>query len=71
MKYSEIVNMFYEQDVVKFSKGYDLFERAYEELKEKLNLTREEKNDELIPTVIIHTNKMKRFWNSLGVDYEN
>ncbi len=42
MDKSKVYDIFYEQDIIKFSKGYKVFEEIYEELKDKLNLQREE-----------------------------
>ena len=53
MDYSKVYDMFYTQDKIQFSKGYKVFEEAYEELKEKLNLKREEKSQGLWTLVII------------------
>lgn len=39
----EVYQIFYNQEQVCFSKGYKEFEEVYEDLKDKLNLTREEK----------------------------
>lgn len=53
MDYSKVYDMFYTQDKIQFSKGYKVFEEAYEELKEKLNLKREEQSQGLWTLVII------------------
>ena len=53
MDYSKVYDMIYIQDKVQFSKGYKVFEEVYEELKEKLNLKREEKSQGLWTLVII------------------
>lgn len=52
---ADVVDMFYNQDQVKYGKGFKLFEDVYEELKDKLDLIREEKGD----TVIVRPRKTK------------
>lgn len=52
---ADVVNMFYNQDQVKYGKGFKLFEDTYEELKDKLDLIREEDGD----TVIVRPRKTK------------
>lgn len=42
MDKSKVYDIFYEQRKICFSKGYKVFEEVYEELKDKLNLQREE-----------------------------
>lgn len=42
MELWQVYDKFYDQQTIKFSKGYKEFEEAYEELKEELNLQREE-----------------------------
>lgn len=42
MELWQIYDKFYDQKEIKFSKGYKQFEEAYEELKDELNLQREE-----------------------------
>ena len=54
MKKSEVVDMFYTQRKVSFSKGYDIFEKVYEELKDKLNLKRVEIEHPYWTEVIIY-----------------
>lgn len=52
---ADIVNIFYNQDQVKYGKGFKLFEDTYEELKDELDLIREEDGD----TVIVRPRKTK------------
>ena len=52
---ADIVNMFYNQDRVCYGKGFKLFEDTYEELKDNLDLIREENGD----TVIVRPRKTK------------
>lgn len=42
MDKSKVYDIFYDQDKICFCKGYKVFEEVYLELKDKLNLTREE-----------------------------
>ena len=42
MEISKVYDIFYTQKRICFSKGYKVFEEAYEDLKDKLNLKREE-----------------------------
>lgn len=55
MEKCDVVNMFYNQDQVKYGKGFKLFEDTYEELKEELDLVRKEDGD----TVIVRPRKTK------------
>ena len=48
MEKCDVVNMFYNQDQVCYGKGYKLFEDTYEELKDKLDLIKEDKGDYVI-----------------------
>ena len=41
----KVYDIFYEQQVIQFRKGYKEFEEAYEELKDELKLKREEKQE--------------------------
>ena len=43
MDKNKVYDIFFDQDIIKFSKGYKEFEEVYEELKDKLKLTREER----------------------------
>lgn len=52
---ADVVNRFYNQDQVMFGKGFKLFEDVYEELKDELDLIREEDGD----TVIVRPRKTK------------
>lgn len=42
MDKAKVYDIFYDQEKICFSKGYKVFEEIYEELKDKLNLQREE-----------------------------
>lgn len=42
MTKAKVYDIFYTQSEIQFSKGYKIFEEVYEELKDKLNLDREE-----------------------------
>lgn len=53
MKKCDVINMFYNQKEVRFSKGYKVFEEVYEELKDELNLKREEIEEAGYTLVII------------------
>lgn len=55
MEKCDVVNMFYNQNQVCFGKGFKLFEDVYEELKDELDLIREEKGD----TIIVRPRKTK------------
>lgn len=55
MEKCDVVNMFYNQEQVKYGKGFKIFEDTYEELKDKLDLIREEDGD----TVIVRPRKTK------------
>ena len=48
MEKCDVVNMFYNQDQVKYGKGFKLFEDTYEELKDELDLIKEDKGDYVI-----------------------
>ena len=52
---ADVVNMFYNQDQVKYGKGFKLFEDTYEELKDELDLIKEIDGD----TVIVRPRKTK------------
>lgn len=52
---ADVVNKFYDQNQVCFRKGFKLFEDTYEELKDELDLIREEDGD----TVIVRPRKTK------------
>lgn len=43
MEKSKVYDIFFKQDKICFNKGYKIFEEVYEELKDMLNLEREEK----------------------------
>lgn len=53
MKKSKVYDIFYLQDEISFSKGYKVFEEVYEELKDKLNLKREENKNNPWPIIKI------------------
>ena len=55
MEKCDVVNMFYNQNQVCYGKGFELFEQVYEELKDELDLIREEKGD----TIIVRPRKTK------------
>jgi predicted metal-dependent TIM-barrel fold hydrolase len=55
MEKCDVVNIFYDQNQVKYEKGFKLFEDTYEELKDELDLIREEDGD----TVIVRPRKTK------------
>lgn len=42
MNKCDVVQMFYNQEHVRFGKGFDVFEETYEELKDRLHLKRKE-----------------------------
>ena len=52
---ADVVNIFYNQNEVSYDKGFKLFEDTYEELKDELDLIREEKGD----TIIVRPRKTK------------
>lgn len=52
---ADVVDLFYNQDQVKYGKGCKLFEDTYEELKDELDLVREEDGN----TVIVRPRKTK------------
>lgn len=55
MEKCDVVNMFYNQDQVKYGKGFKIFEDTYEELKDELDLIREVDGD----TIIVRPRKTK------------
>ena len=55
MNKADVVKMFYNQEQVKYQKGFELFEEVYNELKERLDLTRTEEGN----TVIVRHRKTK------------
>ena len=55
MNKADVVKMFYNQEQVKYQKGFALFEEVYNELKERLDLTRTEEGN----TVIVRHRKTK------------
>ena len=48
MERCDIYNMFYNQDQVCYGKGFKLFEDIYEELKDELDLIKEDKGDYVV-----------------------
>jgi len=68
MEKCDIYNMFYNQDQVKYQKGFKLFEDVYNELKDKLDLVRELDGD----TVIVKPRKTKveQIKELLGGNYD-
>lgn len=52
---ADVINMFYNQNKVKYSVGFKLFEDTYEELKDELDLIREVNGD----IVIVRPRKTK------------
>ena len=55
MNKADVIKMFYNQEQVKYQKGFALFEEVYNELKERLDLTRTEEGN----TVIVRHRKTK------------
>ena len=45
---SEVINIFYNQETICYSKGFKLFEEVYEELKDILDLIRIERDNFVI-----------------------
>jgi len=55
MNKADVIKMFYNQEQVKYQKGFKLFEEVYNDLKERLDLTRTEEGN----TVIVRHRKTK------------
>lgn len=51
MDKQEIAKIFFNQEIIKFNKGYKLFEEVYNELKDQIEFIRKEDGDTVI---IIH-----------------